>query len=170
MQEVDWIMSKLSFSQPSQPLLLFKGPYSQSAIEILWATRSLSGPFATNSPAVFLYWPARIAEAAAGSSPFDPFHWPPTEPLLLARVQVGCFPRRPSYQSLWLLSLHGPGAPVWLKKLVLPSFHQRSQKLSCEEEHLEGGDWEKPDGVASQCVQARLIWRAHHSGVWRHPR
>ena len=152
-------ISKLSFSQLSQLMLLLK---IQRAInKILWSS-SLSGSIAANSPSLFHFRPAVIPEAVSASAPLDPFHQPVAQSLILARVHSGCFPRCPSYWPLWLLGLLRPDSLPRIQKLLLRSFHERHQSDNCEDEDVEGGDWEQPHKLGSKCVRVEeFVWRAN---------
>ena len=159
MQEALGEISKLSFSQPSQLLLLLK---NQRAInKILWSS-SLSGSIAANSPSLFHFRPAVIPEALSPNAPLDPIHRPVAHSLLLARVDSGCLPRRPSYWPLWLLGLLRPDSLPRVQKLLFRSFHERHQSDNCEDEDVEGGDWEQPHELGSKCVRVEeFVWRAN---------
>ncbi len=150
---------KLSFSQPSQLMLLLK---IQRAINKILSFSSLSGSIAANSPSLFHFRPAVIPEALSPSAPLDPFHRPAAQSLLLARVHSSCFPRRSSYWSPWLLGLLRPDSLPRVQKLLLLSFHERHQSDNCEDEDVEGGDWVKPHELGSKCVRVEeFVWRAN---------
>ena len=87
MQAVDGQMPKLSFCQPPQHVLLFKNfQHKNRAITTIHLIRSISCPVEKNFPAVFHFGAAGLAEAMSGDPPIDPFHIPPTESILMARV------------------------------------------------------------------------------------
>ncbi len=152
-------ISKLSFSQPSQLMLLLK---NLREINKLLSFSSLSGSIAANSPSLFHFRPAVIPEALSPSAPLDPFHRPVTQSLLLARVHSGCFPRCPSYWPPWLLGLLRPDSLPRVQKLLLRSFHERHQRDNSEDEDMEGGDWEQPNELGSKCVRVEeFVWRAN---------